>query len=133
MRTWISTTPVAVVAAAAIAPSFAGSTIAVRARDEKNAASVKRLDGTTITAAEIDATVARLLAAAKVTGAGIAILADEKIAYLKAYGLRDKDKNLPLTADSVMTAASLSKVAFAYLVMQLVEEGVLRLDKPVYE
>jgi CubicO group peptidase (beta-lactamase class C family) len=133
MRTWISTTQVAVVAAAAIAPSFAGSTIAVRARDEKNAASVKRLDGTTITAAEIDATVARLLAAAKVTGAGIAILADEKIAYLKAYGLRDKDKNLPLTADSVMTAASLSKVAFAYLVMQLVEEGVLRLDKPVYE
>jgi CubicO group peptidase (beta-lactamase class C family) len=136
MRTWISKVAViavAVIAAAAIAPSFAGSTIAVRARDEKNAASVKRLDGTTITAAEIDATVARLLAAAKVTGAGIAILADEKIAYLKAYGLRDKDKNLPLTADSVMTAASLSKVAFAYLVMQLVEEGVLRLDKPVYE
>ena len=53
--------------------------------------------------------------------------------YLKAYGVRDKEKNLPLTPDSVMTSASLSKSAFATVVMQLVEEGVLNLDKPVYQ
>src|SRR5262249_38364267 len=44
---------------------------------------------------------------------------------------RDKDKNLPLTEDSVMTAASFTKVAFAYMVMQLVQEKKLDLDKPV--
>jgi CubicO group peptidase (beta-lactamase class C family) len=38
---------------------------------------------------------------------------------------------LPLTPDSVMTAASLTKAAFAYLVMQLVDDGVLDLDKPI--
>ncbi len=94
---------------------------------------VKRLDGSTISPAEIDATVTRLMRAAEVTGAGVAIFNDGKIAYLKAYGFRDTEKNLPLTVDSVMTAASFSKVALAYLAMQLVEAGKLDLDRPVYQ
>jgi CubicO group peptidase (beta-lactamase class C family) len=98
-----------------------------------NAASVKRLDGSALAAGEIDATVSRLMRAAKVTGVGIAILNEGKIVYSKAYGFRDKEKQLPLTIDSVMSGASLTKVAFAYMVMQLVDEGVLNLDKPVYQ
>jgi CubicO group peptidase (beta-lactamase class C family) len=94
---------------------------------------ITRLDGSSISAAEIDATVNRLLNAAEVTGAGIAIFNHGKIAYLKAYGVRDKEKNLPLTVDSVMSAASISKSAFAYLVLELVDDGVIDLDKPVYE
>jgi CubicO group peptidase (beta-lactamase class C family) len=98
-----------------------------------NAPSIKRLDGSTFTAAEIDATVNRLMTAARVTGVGLAILDDGKIVYLKAYGFRDRKKSLPLTPDSVMSAASFSKVAFAYMVMQLVQEGVLDLDKPIHQ
>lgn len=94
---------------------------------------VKRLDGSAITPAEIDAETARVMHGAEVPGAAIAIFNDGKVAYLKTYGVRDKDSNLPLTANSVMTAASWSKVAFAYMVMQLVQEGQLDLDKPVYE
>ncbi len=96
-------------------------------------ASIKRLDGSTISASDIDATVTRLMNAAEVPGVGIAIFNDGKVAYLKTYGLRDKEKNLPLTPDSVMTAASLTKAAFATVVMELVEQGVLDLDKPVYQ
>jgi CubicO group peptidase (beta-lactamase class C family) len=95
--------------------------------------SARRLDGSTITAAEIDNTVTRLMKAAEVPGTGVAIFDRGKVAYLKAYGFRDKEKNLPLTVDSEMYAASFSKVTFAYMVMQLVDEGVLELDKPVYE
>src|SRR2546425_4171165 len=91
---------------------------------------VTRLDGSTITSSELDGTVTRLMKAAEVTGVGIAIFNNGKIAHLKAYGLRDKEKNLPLTVDSVMSAASFSKVAFAYLAMELVGEGILDLDKP---
>jgi len=98
-----------------------------------NAQSVTRVDGSNISPAEIDATVTRLMKAAEVPGAGIAIFNDGKIAYLKAYGFRDTEKRLPLTVDSVMTAASFTKVAFAYLVMKLVEERKLDLDKPVYQ
>jgi CubicO group peptidase (beta-lactamase class C family) len=95
--------------------------------------SVRRLDGTTISSTEIDSTVTRLMKAAEVPGLGIAIFDHGKTAYLKAYGFRNKEKNLPLTIDSVTYAASFSKVVFAYMVMQLVDEGVLDLDKPVYE
>ena len=94
---------------------------------------VRRLDGSTISTAEIDGTVTRLMTAAEVPGTAIAIFNDGKIAYLKAYGFRNNEKNLPLTVDSVMSAASLSKVAFTYAVLQLVDEGVLDLDKPVYQ
>jgi len=95
--------------------------------------SIARLDGSTITAAEIDATVTHLMQAAEVTGVGIAILNHGNIAYLHGYGFRDKDKKLPLTVDSVMSGASFSKVAFAYMVMELVDQGVLDLDRPVYQ
>ena len=94
---------------------------------------VKRLDGSAITSSEIDATVTRLMKAAEVPGAGIAIFNDGRIVYFKSYGVRDKEKKLPLAMDSVMSAASFSKVAFAYMVMELVDEGVLSLDKPVYQ
>jgi CubicO group peptidase (beta-lactamase class C family) len=109
-----------VIVALAVLPAAAQSTI-------------KRLDGSTISQTEVDATVTRLMKSAEVTGAGIAIFNDGKVAYLKAYGFRDKENNLPLTVDSVMTAASFSKAAFAYLAMQLVEAGKLDLDKPVYQ
>jgi CubicO group peptidase (beta-lactamase class C family) len=95
--------------------------------------SLKRLDGSTIRPSEIDRTVTRLMKAAEVTGTAIAILDKGKVAYLKAYGFRDKEKHLPLTTDSVMSAASISKVAFAYLATELVDRGVLDLNKPVYQ
>jgi CubicO group peptidase (beta-lactamase class C family) len=94
---------------------------------------IRRLDGSTISPSEIDATVTRLMQAAEVPGVGIAIFNESKLAYLETYGLRDKEKNLPFTENSVMTAASLSKVAFAYMVMQLVDEKILDLDRPVYQ
>ena len=92
-----------------------------------------RLDGSSITGQQVDATVRPLIEAAHVTGTGIAIFQDRRIAYLKAYGLRDTEKQLPLTLDSVMTSASLSKAAFATVVMRLVQQGKLDLDKPIYQ
>ena len=95
--------------------------------------SVVRLDSSKISPSEIDTAVNRLMDEAHVTGAGIAIFNDAKVVYLKTYGLRDEEKHLPLTPDSVMTAASLTKAAFATLVVQLVHERIIALDKPVYE
>ncbi|HXX24247.1 MAG TPA: serine hydrolase [Terriglobia bacterium] len=95
--------------------------------------SVSRPDSSQIAPSQIDATVTQLMQAAHVTGCGIAIFHDSKIAYLKAYGLRDAGKGLPLTTDSVMTSASLSKAAFATMVMRLVQEGALNLDKPIFQ
>jgi CubicO group peptidase (beta-lactamase class C family) len=71
--------------------------------------------------------------AAHVTGAGIALFNHGTLVYLKAFGFRDTQKHLPLTPDSIMTAASLTKPVFATVVMRLVHERVIDLDEPVYE
>lgn len=94
-------------------------------------AAILRLDGSGLTSTEIDATVARLMKDAHVTGVGIAVFHNGKISYLKTYGQSNTEKGLTLTPDSVMPAASMSKAAFATVVMQLVQNGVLDLDLPI--
>lgn len=107
--------------------------IAVLAPARAAERAVARLDGSTIALAAIDQTVERLMRDGSVPGLAVAILNDRNVAYVHAFGERDRDRHLPLTVDSVMTAASFTKSAFAYLVMQLVEERTLDLDRPVYE
>ncbi len=97
------------------------------------AQAIRRLDGSTIAPKEIDATVVRLMEAARVPGLGLAILQDGKVAYLKGYGFRDVQQKLPYATDTIVYAASFTKVAFAYTVLQQVQQGVLDLDRPVYE
>jgi len=96
-------------------------------------AKVYRPNGTPLAVSAIDSSVTELMKGAHVTGTGIAIFDHGEIAYLKAYGLRDTEKGLPLTPDSVMTSASLSKSAFATVGMRLVQEHSLNLDKPIVE
>jgi CubicO group peptidase (beta-lactamase class C family) len=93
--------------------------------------SIRRLDGSRITPAEIEATVTKLMTAAKVPGLGVAILNDNKAVYLQAFGMRNVEEGKPLTADTVMSGLSFTKSVFAVLVMQLVEEGKLDLDVPI--
>ncbi len=92
---------------------------------------LSKLDGGQLNQSDIDATATRLINAAHVTGLGLALFDHGQIAYSKAYGTRDVEKKLPLTTDSVMTSASLSKAAFATMVMCLVQQGKLDLDKPI--
>src|ERR1700683_5136498 len=66
---------------------------------------VKRLDRSVITAAEIDATVTRLMKAAEVPGTAIVIINGGKVVFAKGYGLRDKEKNIPLMENPVMRGA----------------------------
>ena len=110
------------------APFFSLVVIAISGAQQP---AITRPGGRSITAAQIDSTVNRLIQAAHVTGASVALFHHGEVVYLKAYGLRDAEKDLPLTPDSVMTAASLTKPAFATVVMQLVKRGVLDLDKPI--
>jgi len=111
-----------------VAGAYLAGALAVSANQ-----SLKQPDGRDIATSEIDATVTRLMDAAHVTGAGIAVFQNGRIAYLKAYGYRDTEKKLPLTPNSVMTAASLSKSAFASVVMRLVQDQALDLDKPIVQ
>jgi CubicO group peptidase (beta-lactamase class C family) len=82
-------------------------------------------------ATAFDAEVERLMQAAGVPGLALAVIEDGKVVRQQAYGLADVAAATPMRTDTIMYGASLTKAAFAYMVMQLVDEGVLDLDAPL--
>jgi CubicO group peptidase (beta-lactamase class C family) len=79
----------------------------------------------------VDHLIAGLMDSAKVTGLCIGIIKENKPFYTKGFGYRIEEKNLLNDTSTCFYAASLSKAVFAYLVMQLVEEGKINLDTPI--
>jgi CubicO group peptidase (beta-lactamase class C family) len=79
----------------------------------------------------IDAEARRLMQRENVNGLALAVIDGGEIRHVAAYGRRNVERNLPLTTDTVMYGASLTKTAFAYMVLQLVDEGRLDLDASV--
>lgn len=86
-----------------------------------------------LNAGAIDADALRLMKGADVQGLALAVISDGRVEHVAAYGRRSVERNLPLRTDTVMYGASLTKTAVAFLVLQLVDEGRLRLDAPVAE
>jgi CubicO group peptidase (beta-lactamase class C family) len=78
----------------------------------------------------IDDTVRRAMAATGARGLAVAVVDNGQVVFTKAYGVRNASGD-PLLEDTVMYGASLTKAAFGYLVMQLVDEGRLGLDVPI--
>ena len=78
----------------------------------------------------IDAEVGKIMASTHAKGMAFAVIDHGQIGYVQAYGVRNA-KGDPLTADTVMYGASLTKTVFAYTVMQLVDQSRLKLDTPL--
>ena len=95
--------------------------------------SIRRLDNTTITAATLDKKISGLMQAGTVHGLAIAIFNNNKVVYKKTFGYKNITTREPINEQSNFYGASLSKAVFAMLVLKLVEEGKLDLDKPLQE
>ncbi|HET9767053.1 MAG TPA: serine hydrolase domain-containing protein [Thermoanaerobaculia bacterium] len=87
----------------------------------------------TLDVAALDAGAQALMRRAGVQGLALAVIDGGQVAHVAAYGHRNVERGLPLTTDTVMYGASLTKTAFAYMVLQLVDEGHLDLDAPLAE
>ncbi|MDX5421711.1 MAG: beta-lactamase family protein [Hymenobacteraceae bacterium] len=92
---------------------------------------IQRIDGSYVTAREVDETVRRLMDTANVTGLAISIFNNNEAVYQKAFGYSNAATRDTLGVNTIFYGASLSKAVFSVLVMQLVEEGVIDLDKPL--
>ena len=79
----------------------------------------------------IDDFFAREIQLNRVPGAVIGIARDGKLVQLKAYGYRDKAKNLPMEVDSIFGLASMTKPMVAVGVLSLMQEGRLPLFSPL--
>jgi CubicO group peptidase (beta-lactamase class C family) len=64
-------------------------------------------------------------------GVSIAVLKDGQIDWARGFGVRDAETREPVTTETVFEAGSVSKPVFALLVMKLVNEGKLDLDRDV--
>jgi CubicO group peptidase (beta-lactamase class C family) len=80
--------------------------------------------------AAIEATVTTSMAEARSNGMAVAVIDGGKVVHVRVFGRRN-EAGEPLREDTVMVAASLTKPVFAYLVMQLVDEGRIDLDAPI--
>ncbi|MDZ4689882.1 MAG: serine hydrolase domain-containing protein [Terricaulis sp.] len=79
----------------------------------------------------LDAHIESLMAREEVVGLAVAVIERGEITHVRAYGYRNRENALPLETDTIMYGASVTKAAFAYMVMQLVDEGRLDLDRSI--
>ena len=81
-------------------------------------------------AAAVASEAGKLMARTHAQGLAVAIIDHGQVHSVGAWGARNA-KGDPLTTDTVMYGASLTKTVFAYTVMQLVDQGRLKLDTPL--
>jgi CubicO group peptidase (beta-lactamase class C family) len=94
---------------------------------------VARLDGTTVETAALTEQIGALTRAANVHGLTVTIFNDAEPVYSRGFGVADLNSGRLLHTSTEIYGASLSKAVFSVLVMKLVEQGVLDLDKPLQD
>ena len=92
---------------------------------------VTRLDDSKISSAELDNKVQQLVKDGNVQGLAITVFNKNKPVYKKVFGYKRFDTKERLQTNTNFYGASLSKAVFAVLVMKMVEEKVIELDKPL--
>jgi len=66
-----------------------------------------------------------------IPGAVVLVARKGKIAYFKSFGMRDKEKGLPMEKDSIFRAYSMTKPLVGVAGAILLEEGKIVLNEPV--
>lgn len=83
--------------------------------------------------ASFDQLMDRFVRENKVPGASLAVTKDRRLVYARGFGLADTSACEPVQPTSTFRIASVSKPITAVAILQLVEEGKLKLDEPVLE
>lgn len=86
-----------------------------------------------ILVARLEARVPALLDSAGIPGLSIAVLENGQLTWSGAFGARNTTGNERVTGGTIFEAASLTKPLFAYGVLELVDRGVIDLDRPLSE
>lgn len=71
------------------------------------------------------------MAQEQTNGVAMAVLLDGKILFKEAWGMRDAEKELPVTENTVFQVGSMSQPVAQFAIFRLVNEGKLDLDTDV--
>ncbi|MBL8813383.1 MAG: beta-lactamase family protein [Planctomycetaceae bacterium] len=80
---------------------------------------------------KVDAAVQGQIQQQQLVGVAVGVIQNGKVVLTKAYGFEDRDANVPLTTDSLIRWASVSKTLTAVVAAQLMEEKKLDLSADV--
>jgi CubicO group peptidase (beta-lactamase class C family) len=94
---------------------------------------LERIDGSHISAGDLERYIEALMDSAGVMGLQMAVINDGKVVYSNEFGLKSRLSGLPPDEETIFAGLSFSKTVFAYLVMQLMEDGLLDLDHPLVD
>ncbi len=78
-----------------------------------------------------DPEIQRAMRREQVQGLAFATIENGQVANVKVMGMRNASLGQPLTPDTIMAGGTLTKAAFAYMLLQLADEGRIDLDAPV--
>jgi CubicO group peptidase (beta-lactamase class C family) len=71
--------------------------------------------------------------AGQLPGAVVLIARNGKVAYLRAFGFQDREKQIAMSPDSIFRIASMTKPITTVAAMMLAEEGRLDIAAPVFQ
>ena len=75
-----------------------------------------------------DTVISELIAKWDVPGASLAVAKDGKLVLAKGYGVSDKNTNAPVDENTSFRMGSINKTLTSVIVLQLVEQGKVKLD-----
>jgi CubicO group peptidase (beta-lactamase class C family) len=75
----------------------------------------------------------KVMAEWKVPGMAVGVVKDVEVVYMKGFGFRDVEKQLPVTSKTLFAIGSSTKAFTAMAIGILVDDGKLDLDTPVIE
>jgi CubicO group peptidase (beta-lactamase class C family) len=81
--------------------------------------------------AELKPSLAKLAQDGKIAGGVALVVRHGKVAFVEAFGERDRATHAPMLEDSIFAIASMTKPITCVAAMTLVEQGKLGLDDPV--
>jgi CubicO group peptidase (beta-lactamase class C family) len=80
---------------------------------------------------ELRARIAEIMKQEHLVGAGIALIERDRVVWTGGVGLADRERELPVTADTLFRVGSITKSFVVLALIRLVEQGRLDLDTPV--
>jgi serine beta-lactamase-like protein LACTB len=85
----------------------------------------------TVVVQKYEAMVQEAVGKGAISGACVALVDDQRIVFARGFGYADKARRVPARTDTVYRAGSISKLFTALTAMQLADQGVLDIDRPV--
>jgi CubicO group peptidase (beta-lactamase class C family) len=82
---------------------------------------------------EMDEVIKTYMTHFKIPGASIALIKDGKVVYDKVFGVKNAYTGDAVTSSTLFEGASTTKTVFAFAVNRLAQQGLIDLDKPLYQ